>query len=265
MATPTETSRGRASRAGRLLIALCSTSALSISASVLAPGTAHACGVSTADGLSACSLAEHDEETRPRWHVGAAGIYTSTAIDFSNNQRMGETRSSLVASLAYHPTARLSYQLAAGGTLGGRLQTPAGTQDFSSGVTAAVGASWRVIDTPRPFVVLTGNLSFSRERTTLNGTNGMPDVSASYSAFDLRLGALVGTTLWKVLSPYAVGRVFGGPIYWTYQGDSVTGTDAHHYQLGAGATLVVARRFNVFAEGIPVGERSAAVGTAFAF
>lgn len=245
----------------RLVVALGLVGALSI----LVPDAAHACGVSTADGLSACSFAEHEEETRPRWHVGAAGIYTSTAIDFSNNQRMSETRSSLVASLAYHPTTRLTYQLAAGGTLGGRLQSQAGVQDFSSGVTAAVGGSYRIVDSPRPFVVLTGNLSFSRESTTLAGMNGMPDVSAAYSAFDLRVGALVGTTLWKILSPYAVARAFGGPIYWKYQGNSVTGTDAHHYQLGAGATLVVARRFNVFAEGIPVGERSAAVGTGFAF
>jgi hypothetical protein len=117
----------------------------------------------------------------------------------------------------------------------------------------------------RPFVVLTGNLSFSTARTTLAGTAGAPDVTAGYQAFDLRVGALVGTTLWQVLSPYAVGRVFGGPIYWQYQGSDVTGTDAHHYQLGAGLTLVVARRLNLFAEGIPLGERSAAVGAAVAF
>ncbi len=150
---------------------------------------------------------------------------------------MGETRSSLVASLAYHPTARLTFQLAAGGTLGGHLASPAGNQDFSSGVAAAVGGSYRIVSMPRAFAVLTGNLSFSRQSTTLAGTNGMPDVSARYQAFDVRVGALVGTTLWKVLSPYAVGRVFGGPVLWTYQGSSVTGTDAHHYQLGAGATL----------------------------
>jgi hypothetical protein len=197
--------------------------------------------------------------------VGASGIYTSTSIDFSNNTRMGETRSSLVASLAYHPTARLTFQLAAGGTLGGRLASPVGNQDFSSGVAAAVGGSYRIVSMPRAFVVLTGNLSFSRETTTLAGMNGMPDVSARYEAFDVRAGALVGTTLWKVLSPYAVGRVFGGPVLWTYQGSSVTGTDAHHYQLGAGATLLLARRFSVFAEGIPLGERSVSAGTAFAF
>jgi len=178
---------------------------------------------------------------------------------------MGETRSSLVASLAYHPTPRLTFQLAAGGTLGGRLESPIGNQDFSSGVAAAVGASYRVVSTPRVFTVLTGNLAFSRESTTLAGTNGTPDVTARYQAFDVRVGALVGTTLWKVLSPYAVGRVFGGPVLWTYQGSSVTGTDAHHYQLGAGATLVVARRFSVFVEGIPLGERSVSAGTGFAF
>jgi hypothetical protein len=197
--------------------------------------------------------------------VGASGIYTSTVIDFSNNQHMAETRSSLVASLAYHPTARLTFQLAAGGTLGGRLETPVGRQDFSSGVAAAAGASYRIVARPRLFSVLTGNLSFSRETTTLAGMNGTPDVTARYQAFDLRVGALVGTTLWKVLSPYAVGRVFGGPVYWTYQGASVTGTDAHHYQLGAGATALVARRFSVFAEGIPLGERSVSAGAAFAF
>jgi hypothetical protein len=232
---------------------------------LLLPAPAQACGVSTADGLSACSLSEHDEETRPRWHAGASGIYTSTAIKFSNDLRSDESRSAVVGSLGYHPSARLAFQLAAGGTFGGRLVTPAGPQDFSPGFTTAVGASWRVVDRSRPFVVLTGNLSFSAARTTLAGTGGAPDVSTGYQAFDLRVGALVGTTLWQMLSPYAVGRVFGGPIYWKYQGSDVTGTDTHHYQLGAGLTLSVARRLNVFAEGIPVGERSAAVGSAISF
>ena len=227
---------------------------------------ARACGVSTADGLSACSLSEHEEETRPRWHAGASGIYTSTAIRFSNDVRGDETRSAVVGSLAYHPTARTSYQVAAGGTFGGRLVTPAGNQDFSPGVTAAVGASWRVVDQSRPFVVLTGNLSFSAARTTLTDPSGVSaGPSVGYQAFDLRLGVLVGTTIARVFSPYAVGRAFGGPIYWQYQGSDVTGTDTHHYQLGAGLTLVVARRVNLFAEGIPLGERSLAAGGALAF
>ncbi|HET6146047.1 MAG TPA: hypothetical protein VFH68_00825 [Polyangia bacterium] len=241
----------------------------SVAAAVISAATARsasACGVSTADGLSACSLSEHEEETRPRWHAGASGIYTSTAIRFSDSMRGDETRSAVVGSLAYHPTARTSYQIAAGGTFGGRLVTPEGNQDFSPGVTAAVGASWRVVDQSHPFVVLTGNLSFSAAHTTLMSANGAAAApSVGYQAFDLRLGVLVGTTIARVFSPYAVGRAFGGPIYWRYQGSDVTGTDTHHYQFGAGVTLVIARRVNLFAEGIPLGERSLAAGGALAF
>lgn len=71
--------------------------------------------------------------------------------------------------------------------------------------------------------------------------------------------------LGDVPSPYAVVRAFGGPITWQYQGQSVTGTDGHHYQVGAGLTLVLARAVNLFVEGVPLGERSLAAGGAVAF
>jgi len=58
-------------------------------ATMAASVSARACGVSTADGLSSCSLAEHEEETRPRWRVGASAACTSTAIDFGNNLGLG--------------------------------------------------------------------------------------------------------------------------------------------------------------------------------
>jgi hypothetical protein len=224
---------------------------------------ARACGVSTADGLSSCSLAEHEEETRPRWRVGASASYTSTAIEFGGDLTAPETRGSVIASLAYQPTPRLTWQLAAGSTVGGRLTTPAGTYDFSAGPTGAVGASYRVVKGTKPFVLATANLSFSAATTQANGaTTG---ARVSYDAFDLRLGGLVGTTLWQVLSPYAVVRAFGGPVYWQYLGASVTGTDAHHYQVGAGLTLLVVGRVDAFVEGVPLGERSLAAGAAVAF
>ena len=229
---------------------------------VSATPRARACGVSTADGLSACSLAEHEEETRPRWRTGAAGLYTSTTIDFGGGLHTDETRGSLVASLAYQPTRRLTVQLAAGSTLGGHLGTPVGVYEFSPGPTGAAGVSYRLLPGTRPFVILTANLSFSAAATQLSGGTG-PEVS--YDAFDLRGGALVGTTLAGVLSPYAVVRAFGGPIYWQYQDQSVTGTDAHHYQVGAGLTLVLARAVDLFVEGVPLGERSLAAGGAVAF
>jgi len=231
---------------------------------MLAPRDARACGVSTADGLSACSLSEHEEAERPRWRVGASGVYTSTAIKFAGAAGNPETRASLVASLAYQPTPRWTFQLAARATLGGKLETPTGQYDFAPGPTAAIGASWRVVTGTRPFVLLTSNLSFSTASTRPSAAGGAGPAD-TYSAFDLRIGGLVGTTLWHVLSPYAVTRVFGGPVYWKYQGTSVTGTDSHHYQVGAGLTVAFAGRANVFAEGIPLGERAFSGGAAFAF
>jgi hypothetical protein len=241
--------------------------AVAFVAATFAAVAARACGVSTADGLSSCSLEEHDEETRPRWRAGAAGLYTSTAIDFGGF-RGDETRGSVIASLAYQPTRRLTFQLAAGSTVGGHLDTPTGIYDFSPGPTAAMGASYRLVQGTKPFVILTANLSFSDAETQLSAADaasnpGVPDVR--YDAFDLRGGVLVGTTLWRMLSPYAVVRAFGGPVYWQYQGANVTGTDAHHYQVGAGLTLVVVHRVDLFVEGIPLGERSLAAGAAVAF
>ena len=80
-----------------------------------------------------------------------------------------------------------------------------------------------------------------------------------------KLHTELGTTLFGVLRPYLPVRVFGGPVYWKYQGASVTGTDTHHYQVGAGLGVAISRHIGAFAEGIPLGERALALGVAAAF
>ena len=59
---------------------------------------------------------------------------------------------------------------------------------------------------------------------------------------------------------YAAARLFGGPIFWKLQNDTVTGTDIYKYQLGAGASLVLARRIDIFVEGVVLGERLVSAG-----
>ena len=235
--------------------------ALVAGAHALSASRAVACGVSGPDGVSACSLAEHQEETRPRWRAGVSGVYTSTALRFGGGLRGDETRGAVLASASYLPTPRLSLQAGAGTTLGGDLTMPGGRFIFLPGVAAAIGASWRVVDA-HPFVVLSSVLSFSAATTKHEG----PDESRTgYEAFDLRGGAVVGTTFFNVLSPYATARVFGGPVFWRYQGAAVTGTDVSHFQIGGGFALLVARRVDVFAEGIPLGERAVSAGASIAF
>ena len=239
---------------------------IAVAAAAAAAGTlgspaVRACGVSAADGVYACSLRDHEEAARPRWLAGASAIYTSTAIQFRDGPRADQTRGAVAASLAYQPTPRWTLQAVAGGVFGGRLSTPTGDHEFSPGATAAVGAAWRIVEGSRPFVVLTSTLSGSFASTRLDGAGP----STGYQAFDLRVGGLVGVTIAEVLKPYAVARVFGGPVFWRYQGAAVTGGDAHHYQIGGGFTVVIARRASLFAEGIPLGERSLAGGAALAF
>jgi hypothetical protein len=230
-------------------------------AATLPARSASACGVSGPDGVWSCSLEEHDEELRPRWQVGASGLYTSTALRFSHGVRGDQQRAAALASLAYAPTRRVALQASAGAGFGGDLQMKDGRYDFDPGPIAALGASWRVIE-GRPFLVLSSVLSFSAATTRGVGT---AHGSAGYQAFDLRLGAVAGTTFFDALSPYLLARVFGGPVFWRYQGAAVTGTDVSHYQLGLGLALLLAQRLELFAEGVPLGERALAGGAAVAF
>ena len=159
----------------------------------------------------------------------------------------------------YLPTPKLVLQTGVGVAFGGALKLGGGTYHFSPGPTALIGADYRAFDDGRYFLLLTSGLSFAMARTQL-GT----EASAGYEAFDLRLGTQFGVQLARVLRPYATARIFGGPVYWRYGGRTVTGTDTHHYQLGAGVGLRVSRTLLVFAEGIPLGERAVSLGVGLA-
>jgi len=206
-------------------------------------------------------LEEHQEAERPKWRVGASGLYTSTTLRFSDDVHGDETRNAVLASVAYHPTRSFAIHAGVGAAFAGQLTMPDGVYDFSPGPTAVAGASWRVLEA-RPFLILTSQLSFTAARTHRVGTE---EPTTGYEAFDLRLGGLFGTTLFDLVSPYAAARVFGGPVFWHYQNGAVTGTDLYHYQVGAGVAVLVASRVDVYAEAIPLGERALSAGLDVAF
>jgi len=240
-------------------------SALRVAVSMLLFGSAfawvrpgHCCGVS-ASGVSSCSLAEHDEALRPHWAVGVSGLYTSTRLRFNGSVHAEQERYASLASLAYLPTPRLVLQAGAGVAFGGSLTLPDGKHEFSAGPTGLLGADFRAYDDGRYFVLLTSALSFASARTHLGD-----EASVGYQAFDLRIGSQLGVQLAEIFRPYVVVRAFGGPVYWRYLGESVTGTDTHHYQVGAGAALRVAKTVNLFVEGIPLGERALSFGVGLA-
>jgi hypothetical protein len=228
---------------------------------LLQSSRALACGVSGPDGVWSCSVEEHDEEERPRWNLGAVGTYTWTKLRFAHGLRVHAERSAALLSLSYAPTKVLRIQGSAGVATTGQLGTPDGTFEFAPGAIGALGVSYRFL-TGRPFLILSGLLSASSAQTHLRHES---TDAGRYTAFDLRAGLAFGATFFDALSPYAVARTFGGPIFWRYRGDSVLGTDSYHVQLGAGVSYRIAGKVDAFVEGIPLGERALSGGAAIVF
>jgi hypothetical protein len=218
---------------------------------VLLPARVYACGVSGPDGVWSCSLEEHEEEERPRWTLSSTLLGTSTALRFGS-LRAEQRRSAGLVSAAYAPTPRLTLQASIGASSRGQLRVEDQTYDMSLGPTAALGVSYVVL-AGSPFLVLGGALS----GVTMQ-THARADLTAQerYTALDLRLSAALGVTLFDGLRAYLLGRVFGGPVFWRYQGEARTGTDVSHYQLGLGVSGVLAERVLLAIEGVPLGERS---------
>jgi hypothetical protein len=178
-------------------------------------------------------------------------------------------------------TASADYRLSPETTFGGGV---------GAGLGGVIGVETRAGALPTRYLVLPGweaTLSYSRRlldgrgkapflvlglsgggsgawtrKEVLSGPT--PETSTLY-AFDVRAGLIVGKTFWNTLSPYAVLRAFGGPILWGYNGQTVFGTDLYHVQLGAGLVTVLPHRFDVFVEGVPLGERAVTLGVGKAF
>lgn len=236
-------------------------------AAVALPARALACGASAggAAGVSACSLSEHLESVRFRWRIAAGYAYTSTALRFGGDTRLDETRHIAFASLDYMATPTWTFEGGVGSILGGALRSAASEYKLSPGLLVSAGAAWRVLeaDVARPFVVVTAQLAFVTSSTKDQASPSADSVH--YTAADGRLGVSAGWPLWQTLTPYVLARAFGGPVFWEYQGVSQTGTDVHHYQIGGGFLLRVARVVDIFVEAVPLGEQGVSAGAGFVF
>jgi hypothetical protein len=162
---------------------------------------------------------------------------------------------------------RIGDRWTVGGAIGSTVAGSLAIQGLSFGVSpgplAAFTASFRAIDEGRvaPFLLFTGSLGASLSWTTLSGTPG--NAQALWS-FDGRVGAAAGKTIANVVTPYLLARAFGLPVLWRYGGQSTVGTDAYHYQVGAGVVVRIGR-VDLLAEGVPLGERAVVGGAGLAF
>lgn len=226
------------------------------------PRAASACGASGASGVtaSACSLDEHAFEVAPKWRGGVAASLTATTLHFGD-VHVDAVRELAIATLDRRMSSRTTLQFGAGALVGGHLEVAGTRFDVRPGAAVVAGVVHRFVDADgaRPFVLGGAELA-----VVAAPTRGPADEAATYAATDLRFTGALGWTIARRLSPYVVGRAFGGPIWWSIAGETRTGTDAYHVQLGAGAVASLGA-FDLGVEGVPLGERAASATLGLAF
>jgi hypothetical protein len=192
-----------------------------------------------------------DGSEPPIWQVSGTVSGFSTDIDFGAT-RLSVQQLATTASVGKFSSPRLGWSITAGGVVAGKI----GDADISSGATASGTVSWLpVYERPsRPFVAVTASFGVGFARAPVD------QMAHSLWSFDARGGVAVGKTLADHWVPYLAARAFGGPVRWRIAGVDVSGSDRYHVTLGAGLTFRLPRSLDVTLEGMPLDERSAALG-----
>ena len=174
-------------------------------------------------------------------------------------------RTAVSASFDYQLNATTTLSFGAGAGTGGSLEARGDHHAITPGWLATASYARRLVDGAGslPFVIL--GLSFGASGASTRLSASPEAESGLLYAFDFRGGLTVGKTFFKVLSPYAAARLFGGPVLWRLDGAIALGTDVNHYQLAAGLVTALPRGVDVFVEGAPLGERSVSLGGGLSF
>lgn len=198
--------------------------------------------------------AECDGSAPSTWQVTGAVSSFSTQIKF-DGARVPVEQLAATATVGNFPSPRLGWSVTAGGILGGEVEG----RDVSGGGTLVGTLTWLPVyeRAVRPFVALTGSLGASFARAQADD-----QMTRSWVGTDARAGVTVGKTFAARWVPYLAARVFEGPVFWHRAGDDVVGGDRYHVTFGGGLIVRLPGSVDVTVEGMPLGERSAAVGVA---
>lgn len=188
-------------------------------------------------------------------------------MGFSGGRDYQLSEQAVVATLGRRFGERLTLNLSGGAILGGTMREEAAPErefDVGTGWVAAVTAGYRFVGGGDQKLFVVGTLGISFSRTTTESSVD-PNDDVTLTAQDTRLGAQVGYTLWQAWSPYAVARIFGGPVSWEVDGESVTGSDRNKYTVGVGSAFALPGGFGANLEGNFLGERSINANLNFSF
>lgn len=188
------------------------------------------------------------------WRVGATAGWFDTEIVFDDDVPM--SAATLMAQAAYQASPRLVVALGLGALVDGSIDGG----DIAPGPAGTASLAWlALLETERrPFALVGVSLAASHAAAIADDGE-----EHALTSGDGRLGLMVGKTF-GAFTPYAAARAFGGPVLWTVAGDDATGTDAHHWTVGAGLSARPGRRLDLALEVMPLGEKSAAASATLA-
>ena len=186
-----------------------------------------------------------------------AGILDTT-LEFDGGRRAEVEMTTLAASFARTLRPRVTLLVSAGVILDGEIRPeghPAHDVDPGAALAAGVEYHQHAGDGWRPSVDFTAILGATWART------GDPDGCGrtSYLATDARVGVRAAWTVADTVTPYAVSRVFGGPVFWDLDDDNSVASDIHHYQVAVGMAASLGR-IGLFGEWAGLGERAFSAG-----
>lgn len=200
----------------------------------------------------------------PRNRVSVVVGHASSTLVFEGTIRVNMERRAVLATYERRVATKWTLQFAAGAIATGTLKVASDVYQFGPGWSAGISTSYRALDGrgSKPFLLLGGTLAFAGA-TTQGVSPDAPKIE--YLGGDLRLSVVVGKTIFQALSPYAVVRGFGGPIWWKIANKDIVGTDAYKFQVGAGLAVAMPWGLDAFIEGVPLGEKALSTGLGYSF
>ncbi len=189
----------------------------------------------------------------PVWRVAAAYGWLSSELRFGDVTAPFDQRS-VAASVTRRLGKAWSVTAGAGAVVSGNIDAGGASYVMDPGWLARFGATWLPVDGsgPWPFVALSASLAASGVNTT-----GPGGVKASLTSLDAGLSVSAGKSIADLFAPYVGAKVFGGPVFWTLDGASVTGTDVAHWQVAFGIAASLPLGIDLLVEWAPFGAKSA--------
>lgn len=201
------------------------------------------------------------EEDRP-FQLSLSGGGLQTDLSFNGvPQRLDEISSAVAFTYRF---SRWSVQASLGVVIGGSLDGQLGNYRLEPGILGSVSVGYTFLDGSGALPYVAASLTFGvASASTYNEANATD--RPQFTALDFRLSAVIGKRFFDFWLPYAGIAVFGGPVFFAADGQSLTGTDEHHFRLSVGSSFSLPAHLDLFVEVGFLGEQNVLIGLGYAF